>query len=256
MKKKRFSNPPLVEAIFELRWKLKEVGSGIKVDPHYKLLIGSLFSKLKEKYPFHEPLPASTMPDEISCYVIQHRFRTGKEQWPLVQIGPGIVTLNATNEYGWIDFRDRVFDLLKNLFDIYPDKESFSVNNILMRYINAIEFDYISNSIFNFLSKKMKIDMFINKSLFKNENINKQPSSFDLKYVFEVSKPIGNIHLRLARGKKDDINGLIFEFFFQTQNKYVPNRTGEILDWVSQSHDLIEDWFLKLTKGDLKRSFK
>ncbi|MCD6239350.1 MAG: TIGR04255 family protein [Thermotogae bacterium] len=96
MERKILKNKPLVEAIFEFRWKLQEPSIGVKIDPHYKILIGRMYDRVKDEYPFHEQLPAATMPDEIAGYVVQHRFRKDKDKWPLIQIGPGIITLNDT----------------------------------------------------------------------------------------------------------------------------------------------------------------
>ena len=99
MLRKILKNKPLVEAIFELKWELEEPTPGIKVDKHYKILIGSLYEKIKSDYPYIEQLATSSMPDEISGYIVQHRFRKEENGWPLVQIGPGIVTLtNRTKQ--------------------------------------------------------------------------------------------------------------------------------------------------------------
>ena len=94
-------NKPLVEAIFELRWKLEERSPGIKIDPHYKILVGAMYEKVKDRYPFPEQMPTVNIPDEMAAHVVQHRFRKAENEWPLVQVGPGIVTLNDTHGYTW-----------------------------------------------------------------------------------------------------------------------------------------------------------
>ena len=100
-------NKPLVEAIFELKWKLIQQDTGIYIDPHYKILIGSLYEKIKDKYPFYEQLETARMPDEIAAYLVQHRFRVKENDWPLIQIGPGIITLNDTDNYVYHVFPTR-----------------------------------------------------------------------------------------------------------------------------------------------------
>ena len=115
------TNKPLVEAIFELRWELQEVSPGFKTDPHYPILIGGIYGKAKSQYGFHEKLPTATMPDEIAGYIVQHRFRKGENSWPLIQIGPGIITLNDTEGYVWEDFEKRIPAVVDMLFDTYPD---------------------------------------------------------------------------------------------------------------------------------------
>jgi len=165
MERKILKNKPLVEAIFELRWALKEQASGIKVDPHYKILIGRIYDRVKNEYPFHEQLPTATIPDEIAGYVVQHRFRKSKDAWPLIQIGPGIITLNDTEEYVWEDFEKKISHVLNILFESYPDAgSSLKISGLLLRYIDAVDFNYEENNIFVFLKEKMKM----NKDEYKN----------------------------------------------------------------------------------------
>ncbi|WP_367363325.1 TIGR04255 family protein [Mesotoga sp.] len=47
--------------------------------------------------------------------------RKEQESWPLVQLGPGIITLNATEDYSWDDFSYRIDRLIENFFESYPD---------------------------------------------------------------------------------------------------------------------------------------
>ena len=143
MERKTLQNKPLVEVIFELRWELQELAPGMKIDPHYKILIGRIYDRVKDEYPFHEQLPTATMPDEIAGYIVQHRFRKGRDKWPLIQIGPGIITLNDTEGYAWEDFKQRLNRVVDVLFDAYPEAEkNLKINWALLRYIDAVDFDY------------------------------------------------------------------------------------------------------------------
>ena len=80
-------NPPIVEALVEVRWELKEKTPGVHFDPHYQFLLGTFRESLKGVYPFHEPLPTSEVPDEMTGGMVKHRFRVAKDTWPLLQIG-------------------------------------------------------------------------------------------------------------------------------------------------------------------------
>ena len=63
MPHKDLKNSPLVEATLEIRWALTEESvPGIKIDPHYKMLLGRFYERVMEVYPVHETLPAATMP--------------------------------------------------------------------------------------------------------------------------------------------------------------------------------------------------
>ena len=102
MSQKELKNKPLVEAILELRWKLSIQG----IDPHYSLLLGRFPERIEAKYPLHEPLPNAQFSDAMMPYILQHRFRPGLNKWPLIQIGPGVMTVNETEGYTWDKFKE------------------------------------------------------------------------------------------------------------------------------------------------------
>jgi uncharacterized protein (TIGR04255 family) len=256
MPRKVLKNKPLVEAIFELRWELTQVAEGIKVDPHYKILVGSLYSKLKEEYKFHEPLPSSSLPDDMAGHVIQHRFRRDKNEWPLIQIGPGILTVNDTSGYLWEEFEKKVTDAINCFFESYPEPEKITINSLLLRYIDAVEFNYQAENIFNFLSKHMKTGIELYPALFNETGVDSVPSSFDWRFSFPCTKPEGTIHLRLVKGKKDNADGLIWETMVQSTIGKTSQESEEIQAWLSGAHDLTDDWFFKLIEGELERRFE
>src|SRR3989304_4360283 len=129
---KERKNKPLVEAIFEVRWKLQGAPPGPVIDPHYKLLLGRLFDRFLKDYPEHEQLPAANIPDEIAGYIIQHRFRVAANKWPLVQVGPGVFSVNSTSDYIWPDFRLRVETALEKLYDAHPKVTDLKVTNLIL----------------------------------------------------------------------------------------------------------------------------
>ena len=253
--RKVLNNKPLIEVIFELRWELEEQSHGTKIDPHYKILIGSIFDKIRDKYGVHELLPTASMPDEIAGYVIQHRFRSSPNGWPLIQIGPGIITLNDTTGYNWDDFEKRVDKMIKALFDAYPSSNNLKPNTLLLRYINAIDFDYGSENIFSFLKENMKIGMDIDSQLFEDNKVKNLPLDFDLRFSFSSLTPDGIFQLRFVRGKKTGTDALIWEIIVQSSGNIIPKNVDEIIVWIKGAHDLIYDWFFKI-KDELLRRFE
>jgi len=255
--KKILKNKPLREAIFEVRWQLQKQGGNAMIDPNYKILVGSIYDKIRKEYPFHEELPTAAIPDEISGYVVKHRFRAEKDKWPLIQIGPGIITLNDTKDYQWEDFKTRISFLLKVLFKMYPEsKTDLKINGLLLRYINAINFDYDTKNILTFLKKKMKIELEINSDLFKKTSINDLPIGLDLRLSFPSSIPKGAIHLKFARGKIRNSDALIWETQVQSIGKDAPKTKKEINSWTEEAHELSIKWFFGTIKGDLERMFE
>ncbi|MDD4051816.1 MAG: TIGR04255 family protein [candidate division Zixibacteria bacterium] len=250
-------NKPLVEAIFELRWQMPENSTGVFVDPHYKLLVGRLFDRVRGDYPHHEPLPSATMPDEFVAYIVQHRFRKAKDCWPLIQIGPGVITLNDTAGYQWPDFKDRINRLLEAIFGIVPDLEAvFKPNRLLLRYIDAVELPSEGGNVFDFLREKLKTTIHIDDRLFKDTGVQSEPLLFDVRVSFLTSKPTGIAHLRFARGEKSGKDALIWETQVESSGTDLPTSKEAIELWSIDARALTHDWFFKMIEGDLRKRFE
>ena len=257
MERKILKNKPLVEAIFEIRWELQEPSPGMKIDPHYKILIGRIYDRVKDEYPFHEQLPTATMPDEIAGYVVQHRFRKNKDKWPLIQVGPGIITLNDTEGYIWEDFEKRIQHVLDVLFEAYPEADrNLRINWLLLRYIDSIDFDYEKDDIFSFLNETLKINISIYKELFRETGVSKLPLGFDLRFSFPAKKPKGAVHLRFVRSKRKNVEALIWETHVQSVGEDAPKIKDQISGWVTEAHTVTDDWFFKMIEGELLRRFE
>ena len=95
---------PLVEALLEVKWGLEGPPDGPQKDPVYPLFVGQLYALVKDSYSHVEKLPATSVPDEITPYIVKYRFRETENGWPLVQAGPGIASLNFTDSYKWDKF--------------------------------------------------------------------------------------------------------------------------------------------------------
>lgn len=248
---------PLVEAIFEMRWRLTGQGQTAKSDPHYKLLVGQLYDKLVNEYPFHETLPAADLPDGLFPHVVQHRFRHGDAQWPLVQVGPGVVTLNDTSKYTWPDFVGRIPLVLDSVLGGYESaKQGIEITSLALRYIDAVDFDFESESIFPFLASKMRLSVEVPKDLFDGTQVSDRPASFDLGLSYPTTKPRGIVDLRFARGKQNEREALLWYTTVRTDEKQVVNGKEQIIEWLDCAHELTHDWFFKLIAGSLERSFE
>ena len=257
MTKKILKNKPLVEAIFELRWSLREQLKGIFIDPHYKIVIGRIYEKLNKEYPYHEQLSTASMPDEITGYVVQHRFRKDKNKWPLIQIGPGIMTINDTKEYIWEDFEQRAKKAVRALFSVYPESEkNLKINCLQLRYIDAINFNFENEDIFNFLDRYLKTKIVMYPNLFDNSNVNKLPINFDWRFAFRSSKPKGSIDMRFVKDKLKNIDVLKWETIVRSTSKEIPNLNQNINIWLKDAHNLTHEWFFKMIEGELERKFE
>ena len=249
-------NPPLVEAIFELRWQLEEPKPGIGYDPYYSLLIGRLSQQLEGTYPFHEPLPAAAMPSEVIAGVVQHRFRSGKDQWPLVQLGPGVFTINAVDGYTWDDFEQRIHQGVGALLSAYPKDQEININRFQLRYINGVELDFGETDIYEFLQSQMRTQLVLCPPLFEETGVDKTPLGLDLRFTFGCTKPNAILNFRLVRGQKRNADALIWETIISTHPEHVPDVPAKMECWLRDAHDIAEHWFFRLVEGDLLRRFE
>jgi len=254
MSAKQLKNKPLVEAILEMKWDLKG-SQHMRKDPHYKILLGRLFDRLESDYPHHEQLPSASIPDEMAEYIVQHQFRVKEDGWPLTQVGPGILTVNETEGYTWGNFSSRVKSTITKFFKSYPASEDLKINNLLLRYINAIEFDYKDGNLASFLKDNMSTKIELPKKLFSDEEILEKPIGLNWIATYPIKTPGGVIHLKLATGKKKDKPALVLELSVQSAGKDIPNMPDNFNEWFESAHNIIEDWFFKIIEGDLEKRF-
>ena len=258
MESKPLKNAPLVEAIFQVKWQLRDIGPGLQADPNYSLSIGGIYQELRDTYPVHEQLPTASIPNEMAAGIgiAQHRFRRGKDQCPLVQLGPGILTVNDTEGYEWSDFKERATKGVKTLCKVYPDGDDLNIKSIVLRYINALEFDFDQHNVLEFLKDQLKIDVSLHTSLFEDTTVTSFPLEVDIRSSFQCSQPKGVIRLRLTRGKRDQKDALVWEMIFDARGKDVPELPAQLGVWLDEAHNIIEDWFFKLIEGDLEKRFE
>lgn len=256
MSSSELKNKPLVEAIFEIRWKLQQKLPGIASDPHYHLLLGRLYDRLQLQYPEHEQLETVNIPDEMSGHIPQHRFRVAQNDWPLVQLGPGICTVNDTAKYKWEDFRTRVVDAKSKLLDAYPKPADLRVENLTLRYIDAVELDYEKKCVFDFLRQDLKTTVLLSPNLFQGTDVEPLPQHFQSQQRYRSKKPLGIIQLRFSTGQRSDKPALIWETTVQAAGTEVPDMANGFEPWLDQAHALANDWFFKMIDGRLYKEFK
>ena len=256
MSRIELANKPLVEAILEFKWKLSSPNHpGVEEDPHYRLLLGRFSEKVENDYPFHEPLPTTQIPDAMVAHMAQHRFRTSEEGWPLIQVGPGLMTVNETSGYTWDDFKKRCNSAVKSLLSSHPTKKEFEIQELTLRYINAVDVDFSKESVFGFLQDKMQTSISLPNSLFDNGQVKSSPTTFNWQASFPTDDPSGNVTLRFAIGRHKGKPALIWETLAQATHEHIPAIPAGFPEWLEKAHDLTDDWFFKLIEGKLKERF-
>lgn len=248
---RELSKKPLVEAILELKWRVDpNIG-----DPSYSIFLGRLYDLLRKKYPYHQPLPASVIPEQMAGNIAQHRFRVAENKWPLVQVGPGLVTVNDTDSYTWEDFVIRANEVVKSTFKAYPNSDELKLTSLVLRYIDSDNFDYLNNNVFVYLKDKLKVNLVIPQQLFDSANVKELPKGFSFRVSYPAQKPKGTVILKFATGVRRKKESIVWETAVQSMNEELPSLPRGFKGWAASAHAITDDWFFKLIEGELERKF-
>lgn len=234
---------PLLEVIFELRWQIKQKSDLTK----YQYLIGDLYSAIKQTYPERESLAPPEVPVDFLINSPVHRFRKDKNQYPLVQIGPGVLTLNTIDEnYHWNDFYSWAEALNNVFFSVFQlENETFRSN---LLYLDFFKFDFINNNVNEFINKSFNI--IINQGF-----IEETGNPFHLDIGFFYNTELGNLSVTLKKGqngKKED--GIVMQTSLNGKDSMTSS--VNVLSWLNQAHEFSSKIFKEITKGELYNSFK
>jgi uncharacterized protein (TIGR04255 family) len=245
-----YERPPLIEVICELRWRLQPFAAipNLSFDPHYGLFSEDFSREIAAVgYSRIEHLEPIDLPIEFRSGSAVLRFRKRDNTWPLFQIGPGVMTINAVPPYeGWNDFRQVVQLGIKALSASYPVPERYlKIASLHLRYINAFdaEIGYMPHK--KFLAEDLKIqaeisDEIVSRYVHRPDDIQATCHfSFDVK---EHRATTGTI--KVSPGQKNDNPAAILELGLQKQFDLPEAPEGEsIARWFDESHGTIRDWF-------------
>ncbi len=260
----RFKNPPLIEALLEVKWGLKKTGPDTFIDKGFQWATGRLFDRIKDKFPYTVDLPITDIPVEISPFQVRHQFRAEKNGWPLVQLGPGISSVNYTSTYTWDKFTDTVKFLIPKLKESYQgigenqDDVQLKLKNATLRYINGIKLNWEEMNALDFIESKLHTKIKIPESVSQDENIHGQPVNVNFQMGLQIQKPVGQSLIRFATGKVGQEKGLIWELIFISHGIDAPQLIDEdlFMIWLTTAHDVIEKMFLEFCDGELKLQFE
>lgn len=249
-------NKPLVEAIFEARWMLASPVPNVEVDPTFKLLLGRYYDRITKDYPAYEQLPAALIPDEIIAgRLAQYRFRAKAGGWPLIQLGPGLITVNSTADYLWSDFKGRCLKAVETLYASHPKPDELKIVGMSLRYIDAVDFNVLGDNVLDFLSKEMRVGVHLPETLFGDE-VQRNPQNIHIGMTFLTKKPKGAVTLRFYNGMKSDTSALIWETVCEAQGPDLPSIPKDFEGWLTQAHDVTHNWFFTLIEGHLREMFE
>ena len=236
---------PLLEVIYELRWKVTKQSDLAK----YQYLPGDLYALLKDIYPHREPLVQIEVPIDVLVNTPVHRFRVGHNRYPLFQVGPGILTFNTIDsEYFSEDYYERCNGLTKNFFKVYPHgaEDRFSPSLIYFDFFNL---DLQKDDVINFINNNLNLT--VAQSFYPTIAT---ANNFNFNFTYQTE--LGTLSVTLS----PDVNSLKQEtgLLLQTQLSGPEHEADylQISKWLEQAHNFCGKLFKNIVKPELYESFK
>lgn len=239
----KLQNAPLVEVIFELRWNTIKEEELAK----YQYLHGDMYAQIKEEYKFREALYPPDVPIELYLNKPAHRFRVAPKGYPLIQVGPGLLTVNTIDpNYIWEDYERQIIDVTKNFLQVYKLKDNQEIT-LVLQYFDFLQFSFEKNDVHDFLSKNLNIS--VKQNFYKNTN---NPNNLNLGFHYHTD--LGSLALGLSRGKDTNrTDGIVIRT--NLASKSIKPEITLIQEWLNKSHEFCSQLFKDMTHGDLYDSF-
>ena len=236
----KLKNAPLKEAIFELFWNGPIDKSGFPIDNEYDLAQGRFDREIRKDFPIYKRLIPANSPIKILGQPA-HQFWKNQLNWPVVQLGPGIMTVNETEKgYIWENFRKTIHDSIQILIKSYDISPTFQ--RLSLRYIDSID-----------LPENINLLDFVNNS-FKTKITNSferpgEIAGLNFNQIFNVFQN-SKVHLNI-QSAINNLNGkpaIVWITLIETNEI---SGIDDILKWIDKAHNICSDLF----KQTLNQSF-
>lgn len=246
-------NPPLLEAIFEVRWGETSPGEFTYSNFDQALFTGKL-SAIADQHGFTLTEMISdgtrpTLPMEVT-----HRFRKEENTWPCLQAGLGVFTVNQTaDDYSWKTFQNTI-QLGMEIFDKSGPKKISSIEDSLTLILRYHDLFYIEDgmSTEDYLKNNFHIEANLPNNFFSNEFFKPNSSSIRCQFNLISSNPKGEVIIKFANAIIDDKPGLLLETLVIARSSDFSKQidTPSILEWANQAHILQKHAFNTLVNSD------
>lgn len=266
----RLPKAPLVEAVFELRWRLQEAPTSqpaLHADPGLIPLLDAFTRKMKSaKFVTVRDL---SHPLLTGSYGVARRFFLSEEQpFPIMQIGPGIFATNDGPLYTWKSFRSQVKSGVRALLASYPDLSFFDLQpaSLELRYVDVFDKSVLGGKggLIHFINSATTLKFELPALLRDHKLV-----TGDGDGRFAIQQPLKRKEdslflMDIGSGKNTETNENIvrLETKVLTKGAGVP-RYRQVApfikaldDWVVFAHNLLSPFFEQFVRPDIMARFK
>lgn len=246
----KLSRAPLQEVIFEVRWDLQvNAQTRQEFDPKVELALGKLQGFARNKFPFYRRKMPQEIPVHALPYQAVHQFWRDQRVWPVIQLGPGIFTVNDTDKnYEWTSsYFPQIEECLFWLYEAYDN--DLRVRFCNLNYIDVIKLKDHGNpdDLRDFIAGNLKVRV---------SNEFQSPGSrggINIMQTFNLEDG-SMLSLVIADGldQKTQDPILMWQTGITANQPFDKDR---VLVWCQTAHSIVSDLFKEMTKGRLYDSF-
>lgn len=242
----RYDKPPLLEAIFEVRF--PQATSWDLAIP------GLIYERLKERFPQREAKIAQEMNIVSGPEGFKQEIRTTErslffqsDRKMLVQVGPRVVSVHCLKPYpGWATFKSAIEEIYNALGEVVETKQ---LEKIALRYINRIE---ITES-------KIEPKDYFNLYIYLGEKLPQDMVNFNIECIFPYERERDLCRLQFATLPPPTPSQPMFNFlldigYFLATPQVI--KSEEVLNWVEIAHQRIQDIFEGSITNKLRALFR
>lgn len=210
----------------------------------YAYLPGELHALLKDSYPVRESLPAVLLPVDQARGLVAHRFRVAPGEHPLVQVGPGVLTVNTTDaSYEWSDFEKRSLFVVEQFLRVYQSLSGVLSLNLL--YLDFLPFDFEQSDIQAYLRSHLHISL-------EQRFFQSPVPAKGIHLTLPFQTPHGHFTVSVQQANHLNQQGLMLQFSMRHQSS---SELPAIHAWLDQAHQICSQAFKDMTHGELYESF-
>lgn len=261
-------NPPLVEAWLEIRWRLQQDSfqDGLKRDPQFAFALGKFRDRVAEHFPHLKTRDAIHVPEEMAPHVVRYQFWTASETYPLIQIGPGVATVNFGTYRKWEDFRQTANFMREHLVASY-DKGYLQATSVALRYRDVEQFQYSDDDVFEFFRTNLNTSIDLPVHIPGVVGQRDCASAVDFRFSYDLHYPVGRGSIQLATGtrksgsedesddKAAEVVVLQLEVVSSDENVPLVHDADQFNAWLESAHDVLHEWFFSFTEGPLWKKY-
>lgn len=244
----KLAKAPLQEVIFEAFWELDvDEKSRSQFDTGFDLAQGIFFNFLSKDYPYYIKKTPPLIPLQLLNRTPVHQFWRAKDEWPVIQLGPGILAANVTEKnYVWeTGFQPVILHALDALLKSYKETPRFE--KLSLRYIDSVELEgEDQNNFLSFIEKNLQI------KVMKQFDIPGSIKDQSISQVYKLDDE-SQLQIIISNGTKKDKPAVVWQTIITKEKSFSPD---EIREWIVYAHTTISNLFRRMLKKEYYDSLK